>query len=165
MGVMCFGALTHGVNRHSVRQPLQLSGKRAVNVQSVLDHYDPSGDNTLLIGAKTFLLVKEHRTCVTPLPLHNAGSEDSFWDAQCRCSYRHAPTEALIPAASYDLQTAKLRESNTESSKFYVNSPGAGTCTVRTETPYAPSSVPWTALKLPFCDGGTRASSCNLDSS
>jgi hypothetical protein len=47
---------------------LQLSGKRAVNVQSVLDHYDPSGDNTRLIGAKIFLLVKEHRKCAQ-LPL------------------------------------------------------------------------------------------------
>jgi hypothetical protein len=38
-----------------------LSGKRAVNVQSVLDHYDPAGNGVRMIGAKIFLLLKEKR--------------------------------------------------------------------------------------------------------
>ena len=43
---------------------VQLSGKRAVNVQSVLDHYDPTGNSIRLIGAKIFLLLKEKRKYV-----------------------------------------------------------------------------------------------------
>lgn len=38
---------------------MQLSGKHAVNVQQVLDHYDPTADITL-IGAKILLIQNEH---------------------------------------------------------------------------------------------------------
>lgn len=47
---------------------VQLSGKRAVNVQSVLDHYDPTGNSIRLIGAKIFLLLKEKRKYVHSVP-------------------------------------------------------------------------------------------------
>lgn len=52
---------------------MQLSGKHAVNVQHVLDHFDPIAADTTLIGAKIRLLQKEHArryakfTCFTSL--------------------------------------------------------------------------------------------------
>lgn len=54
----------HDVCLCSLARALQLSGKRAVNVQSVLDHYDPTGSSIRLVGAKIFLLLKEKRKCV-----------------------------------------------------------------------------------------------------
>ena len=129
---------------------VQLSGKRAVNVQSVLDHYDPTGNSIRLIGAKIYLLLKEKRRYVQPavckvsslLPSYSLGCPGPIMQncvlsrKKClACSGTHSP--AVEPAVSYDLQTATLRESNTESTKFYVHCQGASTCTVRTETSYA----------------------------
>lgn len=52
---------------HSVQIAMQLSGKKAVNVQRVLEHYDAEGSRTKLIGAQTFVLQKAHgnRRCAS----------------------------------------------------------------------------------------------------
>eukprot|EP00892_Ulva_mutabilis_P011780 jgi/Ulvmu1/8975/UM005_0066.1 len=89
----------------------KLSGKHAVNVQQVLDYFDPIAADVTLIGAKILLLQKEHLQ-------NNSGSAT-------------APT----PAASYQLKSAELRESGTESQKFYIRCRGSPPCTVKTETP------------------------------
>lgn len=39
---------------------MQLSGKHAINVQEILDHFDPTAADTTLIGAKILLIQKEH---------------------------------------------------------------------------------------------------------
>jgi hypothetical protein len=39
---------------------MQLKGRHAVNIQAILERFDPSGAHTKLIGARVFMLQKDH---------------------------------------------------------------------------------------------------------
>ena len=40
---------------------MQLSGRNGVNVQRILEQFDPGNNNTKLIGAQIFMLQKSHQ--------------------------------------------------------------------------------------------------------
>jgi hypothetical protein len=181
---------------------MQLTGRRAVNVQRVLEYYDPEASHTKLIGAQVFMIQKDHgkqRYASHDLYLelddgmddvveaHGGGmcgvwsNDDSLRSSSatlcphaartydvlpaychilrvavaCRpdtspkaisgCTGRHnvQPNKAAapVPVGTYDLLKAKLRESGTESHKFYVSMPGHTQVTVKTETPCAAVSL------------------------
>jgi hypothetical protein len=64
--------------------------------------------------------------------------------ARTRSGIPHVHAKATATAAGvYDLKHAKLRESGTESHKFYLKLPQNVLVTLKTETPYAQMPTAW----------------------
>lgn len=57
---------------------MQLSGRHAVNVQRILEQFDPGNNNTKLIGAQIFMLQKSHQEqCAPPAPAQSHSGLDT----------------------------------------------------------------------------------------